>query len=111
MHAHPTKLYADDMPSNKNTLKVVTVMAVAVLVMVARFFIISPSTAKRLIEAYGYWAIAATFAGFAVLVAKQLPAKEGILKLVKTHRASLICILLAGVYFPSPRAAPIQGAL
>ncbi|HWZ95319.1 MAG TPA: hypothetical protein VNW30_09005 [Opitutaceae bacterium] len=87
------------MPSNKNTLKVVTVMAVAVLVMVARFFIISPSTAKRLIEAYGYWAIAATFAGFAVLVAKQLPAKEGILKLVKTHRASLICILLAGVYF------------
>jgi hypothetical protein len=86
------------MPFNRDILKVVTVIAVAALVLVARFFIIDPPTAITLIVKYGYWAVALTFIGFAVLLVRQLPAKEEALKLGKTHRAGLICILLAGAY-------------
>jgi len=74
-------------------------MAVTVLVLVARFFTINQFTAERLIVHYGYWAVAITFAAFAVLLARQLPSAGEILKLGKAHRAGLLCVLLAGAYF------------
>jgi hypothetical protein len=74
-------------------------MAVAVLVLGARFLIISPQTASRLITGWGYWAVALTFAGFLTLLIKSLPALDGLWQQRKVHLAGLLCILLAGVYF------------
>jgi hypothetical protein len=87
------------MLKRKNKIQLIILIVVAALVLAARFFIISPLTGKDLIIKYGYWAIAMTFVGFAVLLARQLPPKEEFLKLCKTHRAGLLCILLAGIYF------------
>jgi hypothetical protein len=84
---------------NKNKLKLIIAISVAVLVLAARFFIISPPAGIDLIVKYGYWAIAMTFIGFAILLARQLPPKDEFLKLCKTHRAGLLCVLLAGAYF------------
>jgi hypothetical protein len=86
------------MPFNRDIFKVMTVIAVAALVLAARFFIIDPPMAITLIVKYGYWAVALTFIGFAVSLAKQLPPKAKVLELGKTHRAGLVCILLAGAY-------------
>jgi hypothetical protein len=83
---------------NKNILKLIVAIFVAALVLAARFFIIHPLTGRDLIVKYGYWAVAMTFVGFVALLAKQLPPREEFLKLCKTHRAGLLCILLAGVY-------------
>jgi hypothetical protein len=87
------------MPSKNNIIKLIILIAATVLVLVARFFSINPSTAGRLVIAYGYWTVAITFAAFAILLARQLPAAGEILKLCKTHRAGLLCVLLAGAYF------------
>jgi hypothetical protein len=87
------------MPFNRDIFKAITVIAAAALVLGARFFIIEPLTAVAWITKYGYWAVALTFIWFAVLSVKQLPAKEEVLKLGKAHRAGLLCVLLAGVFF------------
>jgi hypothetical protein len=86
------------MPFNRHILKVITVIAVAALVLVARFLMIDPALAMALIAKYGYWMVAITFVGFAALLARQLPAKDEVWKLCEAHRAGLFCILLAGVY-------------
>jgi hypothetical protein len=65
----------------------------------ARFWMITPPKATLLIVKYGYWAVALTFAGFAVLLANQLLAGGGLWKRCQAHRTGLLCVLLAGVYF------------
>jgi hypothetical protein len=87
------------MSSDKNLIKLALVIAVAVLVLVARFCVIDPPTATTLITKYGYWAVALTFIGFAGLLARQLPGREEFFRLGKAHRAGLLCALLAGIYF------------
>ncbi|HXB01650.1 MAG TPA: hypothetical protein VNV15_02390 [Opitutaceae bacterium] len=87
------------MSFNKNIIKLAGVITVAALILVARFYLIDPPTATTLITKYGYWAVALTFVGFAVLLARQLPGREELLKLGKAHRAGLLCALLAGIYF------------
>jgi hypothetical protein len=87
------------MSFNKNIIKLAGVITVATLMLVARFYIIDPPTATALITKYGYWAVALTFIGFVALLARQLPGWEGFLRLGKTHRAGLLCVLLAGIYF------------
>jgi hypothetical protein len=87
------------MPSRKNIIKLVVLLAVAILVLAARFLIINPATASQWIIKYGYWAIALTFAGFITVLVKQLPTLVGVWQQCKAHRAGLLCVLLAGVYF------------
>jgi hypothetical protein len=87
------------MPINKDKLKLIIVIFAAALVLAARFFIINPPTGKELLIKYGYWAIAMTFVGLAALLARQLPGKDEFWKLCKAHRAGLLCVLLAGIYF------------
>ena len=87
------------MAINKNILKLILLIAVAALVLAGRFFVINPPLAKLLITKYGYWAVALTFAGFAVLLARRLPTMEGILERGKAHRVGLLCVVLSGIYF------------
>jgi len=87
------------MPNRKNIIKLMILLAVATLVLVARFWIVNPATAWQWITKYGYWAMALTFAGFVTVLARRLPALSGIWQQCKAHRAGLCCVLLAGVYF------------
>jgi hypothetical protein len=87
------------MPSKKNIIKLIILTTVVALVLALRFFTINQFTAWRLVIQYGYWTVAITFATFAILLARQLPAAGEILKLCKAHRAGLLCVLLAGAYF------------
>jgi hypothetical protein len=83
---------------DNNKLKLVVTAFVAALVLAARYFIIPPPEANELLVKYGYWVVAMTFVGFAALLARQLPGRDGFLKLCKAHRAGLLCVLLAGIY-------------
>jgi hypothetical protein len=87
------------MPVNKNITKLIILITVAALVLAGRFLFIDAPTAVLLITKFGYCAVAMTCAGFVVLLARQLPAMNGIVNLCKRHRTGLICVLLAGAYF------------
>lgn len=87
------------MPSRKNIIKLVILITVAALVVAVRFVTINQFVVQGLVVKYGYWAIAMTFAGFVVLLARQAPSAGGILQLCKAHRAGLITVLLAVIYF------------
>src|SRR5579862_9123156 len=80
-------LHSTYMPSRKNIIKVVILVAVAALVLGARFLTSNQFNAARFIVVYGYWAIAFTFAGFAILLVRQLPAVSEVQRLWKAHRA------------------------
>jgi hypothetical protein len=95
----PAVLRSTPMPNRKNIIQLIILIAVAALVLGARFSFVSPPTASRLITKWGYWAVALTFAGFVMLLIKSLPAIDGLWKQRKVHLAGLLCIFLAGIYF------------